>query len=351
VEIGVGLDRNLGFTLDEYRELARQAARLGYESIWTNSMRGRDSAQMCSHFWAASAEVVAGGLKTGISVVPATFWTVPSLASVAATTAEATGGRFTLGVGSGDIHDLAQRRLLGLNEASPLKLARDYLVTLRQLLAGQEVTYDGPTVQLERFKLEFNFPKTPVILGALGPKMLQLAGEAADGVGLNWCAAEQIAWSRTQLAEGARRAGRDPSEVKVVEYIRVSIDNDEAQCRRAYMQALFKYAIARPGVPKHLGYRGHFARMGFDDALNEIEERRDRGEPLEKLYDVMPSALGHHVGYFGPAAGAAAAFRRLARGLDVALVRVVPARPTLESAIAVMEACQPALVRAHPGPS
>ncbi|MGE3273391.1 MAG: LLM class flavin-dependent oxidoreductase [Chloroflexota bacterium] len=345
MEIGVGLDRNLGFTIGEYCELARVAARLGYESIWTNSMKGRESAQMCSQFWAASAEVVDGGLKTGISVVPATFWTVPSLSSAAATTADVTGGRFTLGVGSGDIHDLAQRRLLGLQEVSPLKLARDYLVTLRALLAGEEVTYDGPTVQLERYKLEFDFPKTPVILGALGPKMLQLAGEAADGVGLNWCAAEQIAWSRQQIAVGAARVGRDPSEVKVIEYIRVSVDEDEDACRRAFMRALFRYAIARPGVPKHLGYRGHFGRMGFDDALTELEERRDRGATLDELYDAMPVDLARHVGYFGPASGAATAFRRLAEGLDVAIVRVVLARPTLESAVAVMEACRPSLVR------
>ena len=346
MEIGVGLDRNLGFTVDEFRQLAREAARLGYASIWTNSMRGRESAQMCSQLWAASAEVVEGGLHTGISVVPATFWTVPSLASAAATTAEITGGRFTLGVGSGDIHDLAQRRLLGLQDASPLKLARDYLTSLRSILAGQPTTYDGPTVHLEQFKLEFGFPRTPVILGALGPKMLQLAGEAADGVGLNWCAAEQIAWSRAQIAEGAARVGRDPSEVKVIEYIRVSVDDDEDLCRRAYMKALFRYAIARPGVPKHLGYRGHFGRMGFDDALTELEERRDRGASLTELYDAMPTELAQHVGYFGPAAGAAKAFQRLSEGLDVALVRVVPARPTLESAVAVMEACRPALVQA-----
>ena len=100
------------------------------------------------------------------------------------------------------------------------------------------------------------------------------------------------------------------------------------------MRALFRYAIVRPGVPKHLGYRGHFGRMGFDEALSELEERRDRGATLEELYDAMPVELARQVGYFGPAAGAAAAFRRLSEGLDVALVRVVPARPTLESAIA-----------------
>ena len=346
MEIGIGLDRNLGFSVDQLRELARVAARLGFASIFINSMNGRESTQMCTQLWTASAEVVDGGLQTGISVVPATFWTVPSLASAAATTSEITGGRFTLGVGSGDIHDLAQRRLLGLQEVRPLALARDYLVTLRAILAGQEVTYDGPTVSLNRLKLEFSFPKTPVILGALGPRMLQLAGEAADGVGLNWCAPEQIAWSRERIAEGAARVGRDPREVKVIEYIRIRVDDDEDAARRAYMRALFRYAIARTGVPKHLGYRGHFGRMGFDDALSELEERRDRGASLEELYDAMPVDLARHVGSFGPAAGAAAAFKRLSEGLDVALVRVVLARPTLESAIAVLEACQPAKIAA-----
>jgi alkanesulfonate monooxygenase SsuD/methylene tetrahydromethanopterin reductase-like flavin-dependent oxidoreductase (luciferase family) len=345
VEIGVGLDRNLGFSVEQLRELSRVAARLGYASIWTNSMNGRESAQMCTQFWSASAELVDGGLQTGIAVVPATFWTVPSLASAAATTAEITGGRFTLGIGSGDVHDLAQRRLLGLAEARPLALARDYLVTLRALLADERVTYEGPTVKLDGLKLEFSMPKTPVILGALGPRMLQLAGEAADGAGLNWGTPEQVAWSRRQIAEGAARVGRDPREIRLIEYIRVTVDDDEDVARRAFMRALFRYAIARPGVPKQLGYRGHFGRMGFEQALSELEERRDRGAPLEELYDAMPVALARLVGYFGPASGAAATFRRLAAGLDVALVRVVPARPTLESAITVLEACQPSRTR------
>ena len=51
------------------------------------------------------------------------------------------------------------------------------------------------------------------------------------------------------------------------------------------------------------------------------------------------------VGYFGPAAGAAAAFRRLAAGLDVAIVRAAPSRPGLDAIRAVMRACRPELVR------
>jgi hypothetical protein len=101
------------------------------------------------------------------------------------------------------------------------------------------------------------------------------------------------------------------------------------------------YALAWPGTNKALGYRGHFGRMGFDEALTELEERRDRGASEDELIDAFPLDLARLVGYFGSASGAAAAFRHLAEGLDTAILRVVAARPGLESIAAVMEACQP----------
>ena len=63
----------------------------------------------------------------------------------------------------------------------------------------------------------------------------------------------------------------------MIEYIRICVDDDEDVARRAYTRALMGYALARPGVSKALGYRGHFGRMGFDEALTELEERRERG--------------------------------------------------------------------------
>jgi 5,10-methylenetetrahydromethanopterin reductase len=119
------------------------------------------------------------------------------------------------------------------------------------------------------------------------------------------------------------------------------VDDDVEAARRAYTKALMGYALARPGINKTMGYRGHFGRMGFDEALTELEDRRDRGASEDELVDAFPVDLARLVGYFGPASGAASAFRRLAEGLDTAIVRVVSARPGLESITAVMEACQP----------
>ncbi|MCC7372840.1 MAG: LLM class flavin-dependent oxidoreductase [Chloroflexi bacterium] len=342
MEIGVGLDMQLGLSWAQHRELSRHAAHLGYASIWTNAGNARDAMHVCAQWSVASAEVADGGLGTGISVIPAPLWSAPSLASCAATVGEVSGGRFTLGIGSGALHNPAYRQSLGLPDLKPIGTMRDYLVTVRGLLAGEAVEYEGKAISLHGFQLGINAPKVPVVLGALGPNMLKLAGEASDGAALNWCTPEQIAWSREIVAEGAQAAGRDPRAVAMVEYIRICVDEDEEAARRAFTRALMGYAMARPGVSKALGYRGHFGRMGFDEALTELEERRDRGASEAELIDAFPIELARLVGYFGPAAGAAAAFRRLAEGLDTAIVRVVASRPGDESSVrAVMEACQP----------
>ena len=300
VDIGVGLDSRLGLRHEELRDLAREAARLGYASVWTPSVTD-DPFRLCAEWWHAT------GLRTGISVMPLSVaGEPPALAKAAAAVAEFTGGRFILGVGSGARREVA--------------FVRARLAAVRAELAG----------------------RLPVYLGALGPRMLRLAGEGADGVALNWCAPEQVAWSRERVAEGAREAGRDPrAAIPVAEYIRVCVDEDEHAARAALSLALLAYALARPGIPRRFGYRAHFARMGFDAALTELEARRDRGASPEELADAFPVELLGRVGYAGPAAGASEAFRRLAAGLDVAIVRVVAARPGVEPALAAIRACAP----------
>jgi alkanesulfonate monooxygenase SsuD/methylene tetrahydromethanopterin reductase-like flavin-dependent oxidoreductase (luciferase family) len=233
------------------------------------------------------------------------------------------------------------QRAYGQPAYPPIALMRDYLTTIRRLLAGERVDHAGPTVTLRGVQLGFRPPHVPVYLGALGPQMLRLAGEVADGACLNWCTPEQIAWSRRRIAEGTKRAGRDAAGVRVVEYIRICVDEDADAARRAFARAVLGYALARPGASKEQGYRAHFARMGFDAALSELEARREQGASEAELADAFPAELLLRVGYFGAASGASAAFRRLAEGLDVAIVRVVPVRPGPEAALAAMRACQP----------
>jgi alkanesulfonate monooxygenase SsuD/methylene tetrahydromethanopterin reductase-like flavin-dependent oxidoreductase (luciferase family) len=349
MDIGIGLDATLNLSFADQAELSQEAARSGYTSIWTPEGAGQDSFQLCSQRWAASCQVTPAGLTTGIGVSPVLYRTPVAFAMSGGTVSQLTGGRFIMGIGAGGAYRPRTRQSLGLPRLSTLALMRDYLVTVRQLVAGAEVNYQGEVVTLQGIKLAINpAPRTPVYLGALGPEMLRLAGELADGVCLNWCSPEQIAWSRERIAEGAARSNRDPRSVRVVQYIRVCVDPDVEVARRAYARSTMGYALGQR-VPtereRQLGYRAHFERMGYSAALAELDQMRQQGAAPDEVADAFPPELLKQVGYYGPPEGAAAAFRRLAEGLDVAIVRVVAARPGMASVRAVLQACRPELVQ------
>jgi alkanesulfonate monooxygenase SsuD/methylene tetrahydromethanopterin reductase-like flavin-dependent oxidoreductase (luciferase family) len=268
---------------------------------------------------------------TGISVVPVPMWTAPTLATQAATVSELSGGRFVLGVGPSFITDPGARRMYGVAAVPPLALMRDWVTVLKRLFAGEKVEHDSASMSLHGVSLAFRDPQhVPVYLAAMGPRMLRLAGELADGAMPNWASPEQLAWCREHIDAGARRAGRDPTQVALAQYIRVCIDKDVAAARHAYAENLLGYALARPGVDKSLGYRAHFGRMGFDGVLSELEARRDAGTPMHELADRLPDDLLYRVGYFGAPSGAPAEFRRLMQGLDEAIVRVITTRPDID---------------------
>jgi alkanesulfonate monooxygenase SsuD/methylene tetrahydromethanopterin reductase-like flavin-dependent oxidoreductase (luciferase family) len=182
-----------------------------------------------------------------------------------------------------------------------------------------------------------------VYLAALGPQMLRLAGETADGVLLNWATPQRIAASRPAVDAGAARAGRAAGSVPLTMYIRVCVDDDVAAARQALGAQVLGYAMGQPGIPETAGYRGLFTQMGFGAQLSELEQRRAQGARLPELVAAAPDEMLQAVGYFGPAATAPAAFQRLSAGLDEAIVRIITARPGLAPVIEAMEALAPPL--------
>jgi alkanesulfonate monooxygenase SsuD/methylene tetrahydromethanopterin reductase-like flavin-dependent oxidoreductase (luciferase family) len=347
--IGVGLDARLGLPFDQLRAAAREAERLGFESLWTPAGGVPDSFHICAA-WSQDTS-----LRTGISVVPAArMWTPPGLAAQAATVAQLSGGRFVLGVGTGG-YGPGFWSSVGLPDR-PIAVMRTYVTEVRALLAGQPVTAGpaaakaaaGPgTLGWPRsFSLGLeNPPPAPVYLAALGPQMLRLAGETADGALLNWATPERIAVSRLAIDAGAARAGRDPGSIPMTMYIRVCVDDDEAAARQAFGAQVLGYAMGRADIPASAGYRGLFTQMGFGAELTELEQRRDRGATMPDLVAAAPDEMLRAVGYYGPAGPAPAALARLSHGLDEAIVRVITARAGLEPVIDAMTALTPALIR------
>ena len=340
MRIGAGLDGRLGLRFAELRQAGQEAARLGFESLWTPAGGVPDAFHVCSA-WAQDSPV-----RTGISVVPAArLWGPLALAAQAATVGEISGGRFILGIGTGG-YGPGFWASVGLPDR-PIAVMRDYLTVVRGLLAGETVTYTGPALRVQGASLGApGLPRVPVHLGALGPQMVRLAGELADGALLNWATPDRIALSRRLVAEGAARAGRDPGEVALTMYIRVCVDDDVDAARQALGRQVLGYAMARPGTPLSSGYRGLFAEMGFGDVLAGLELRQRGGEHIDALVAAAPDEMLTAVGYFGPAHGAAEAYARLSQGLDESVVRILTARPGLEPVVAAMEALTPARIRA-----
>jgi alkanesulfonate monooxygenase SsuD/methylene tetrahydromethanopterin reductase-like flavin-dependent oxidoreductase (luciferase family) len=333
VLIGAGLDARLKLPFDELREAGRIAQTLGFESLWTPAGGVPDAFHVCSA-WLQDT-----GLRTGTSVVGAARgWTPLTLALQTATLAQLYDGKFILGLGTGGTGPAFFAANGYPNR--PIAVMRDFAVTVKALLAGETVTYEGRGLSVGPTSIGVtDLSSAPVYLAALGPQMLRLTGEVADGALLNWASAERIAVSREFVAEGAAKAGRSASDITISMYIRVCIDEDIAAARRAFGMQAVSYAMTG-------GYRALFAQMGFDDVLVDLEARRNAGEPMTSIVDAAPDEMLNAVGYYGAAAGAAAAYSRLSQGLDETVVRVITARPGLDAVSATLEALTPTRIRA-----
>src|ERR1700761_1247386 len=136
--IGVGLDARLGLPFGQLRAAAREAERLGFESLWTPAGGVPDSFHVCAA-WSQDTT-----LRTGISVVPAArVWTPPGLAAQAATLAQRSGGRFVLGLGTCG-YGPGFWASTGLPNR-PIAVMREYVTAVRGLLRGEQVTA-GPVI-------------------------------------------------------------------------------------------------------------------------------------------------------------------------------------------------------------
>jgi alkanesulfonate monooxygenase SsuD/methylene tetrahydromethanopterin reductase-like flavin-dependent oxidoreductase (luciferase family) len=183
-------------------DLAALADRLGYHSVWVPEGRGRELDSMLGAMAQATVRI---GLASGILPL---YSRPPALVAMAAATlADLSGGRFVLGIGAG--HPAIIEQGYGVSFREPLLAAREFVAIVRTALAGERVSMRGRVFEVDAFQLEAkpDHP-VPIYLAALGPAMLRMAGEVADGVILNWTSPEHIPWAVARVREGAARAGR-----------------------------------------------------------------------------------------------------------------------------------------------
>lgn len=165
-------------------------------------------------------------IQLGISVTTPYVRSAPLLASSAATLDQFCNGRLILGMGRSSGTMLGQ---IGIADRKPFATMREYTEAMRLLWRGGEMSYGGKVVEIDRIVpdvLPVN-SSVPIVIGAIGPQMLELAGEIADGVVLTgFSPPAYVKWAVGHVAQGAKRAGRDPSEVEIIVMVATRITDD-----------------------------------------------------------------------------------------------------------------------------
>ncbi|HET9648143.1 MAG TPA: LLM class flavin-dependent oxidoreductase [Microlunatus sp.] len=159
---------------EHLRELAVAAEESGLDELWV----WEDCFKQSGPASAAAALAWTKRLRVGIGLMPTPLRNVALTAMEIATLERLFPGRLTPGVGHGVQEWMAQ---VGARAGSPLTLLREYVIALRRLLAGEEVTVEGRYVRLDRVQLDWA-PSTPpsIAIGADGPRSLAVAGELGD---------------------------------------------------------------------------------------------------------------------------------------------------------------------------
>lgn len=273
----------LGFTFASLMPLgpelavdtARQAAELGYRSFWTAETTGPEAFSVL-----AAAGAAAPGLDLGTGVLALQLRT-PMVAAMGAATLQALHPEADVLLGIGISSPVVTSRWHGVEYGErPLAHVREYVALVRACLSGEKVDFDGDFYRVGGFRLGMRLgDKRPkIVVGALNPAMLRLAGEVADGVLLNYLPASHVPWSVEQV-----RAGGD---AEVYAYVHAGV-GDRAEGLDKARRDLFSYAVVD-------AYAANFRRAGFGDEVDEIRERHaagDRDGALAAVSDRMCDAI------------------------------------------------------------
>lgn len=224
-------------TLEESVGRVRLAESLGYESVWTYQLPNTREAPVVLAAYAAATERV----KFGTSVLPIYTRHPTAMVQMAATLDELSGGRFILGIGVS--HRVTVEGMWGLHLERPVEAMREYIAIVRTSLRD-----GGCNIEGEFFTARWSYsgPRRadlPVMISALNPRMLELAGELADGVVLYMCPPAYIKDEVIPaVRRGRERAGRTMDGFEVAAAIDACVTDDRSAALETYKSTLDRYA-------------------------------------------------------------------------------------------------------------
>ncbi len=264
--------------------LASAAEAAGFDSLHTVEA-GR------SAFVTAAAVIAATERATVGTYIVNAYAREPWLTGIAARDlAELSGGRFVLGVGTGNPH--FNDWYLGIDSSRPVAKMRDYLRIVRRVVtarAGEAVRYDGDVHRIRwRASWEPAQPSLPVYLSASGPNMVRLAGQEADGVAVGVMSSTDFLRRivRPAARAAAEDVGRDAGELAFPVGAQLSVNADEELARRATRASIC--GLFHP-VP-HPYYDSQLRQLGYGDFADAAARLMPEGRTREAM-ELVPDEV------------------------------------------------------------
>ncbi|MCK6628782.1 MAG: LLM class flavin-dependent oxidoreductase [Anaerolineae bacterium] len=304
---------NNDLLLSEYVTLAQVAELHGFDQFWvSNDLFLRSAPVILSSVVAATQTI-----EIGTCILNPYTLHPSEIAMLAATLDELSGCRFNLGLAAGAADFL---KWVDLAHVHPLVAMRETITAIRGLLAGERAEINGQFLRWSgEAYLRFPAPRvTPIYLGAMGPGMLRLAGELADGVLPLLFPPEHYFGVKPYLDEGRQTRSPALPSLDTPACIWVSLADDRATARRALAEKVAYYGhTLSPLILQRLGLTRHdFAPLeraimveaDLEQAIGLVDDRMLQigvvGNPQDLIARLQPlvEAGVDHLS-FGPPLG------------------------------------------------
>lgn len=266
-------------------EYAKYAEAKGFDAVWqADSRLVRDAIVPMSAFAAVTSHI-----KIGSGVVDCWTRNPARLAATFSTLDDLAPGRVILGIGAW-WDPLATK--VGITRDKPLRAMREIITAVRALLHNENVTMHGTFVHLDGVELDYVYQErrakdVPIYLGATGMQMMELAGEIADGVVLNYLVSPEYNKTAIEaLARGAEKAGRNWEDIDRPQLVVCSVHED----RKIALD------MARLMVTQYLGQQPHIMKasgvpQSLLDKVGEVLTWPATHEQVEAASRLVPDEI------------------------------------------------------------
>jgi len=318
-------------------ELAREAERVGVDSVWVPEFWAYDAFTPLAAIAARTERV---RLATGIAQLGAR--TPAMLAMSAMSMQHISGGRFILGIGTSGPQVMEGWHGVGFSR--PVRRTRETIEIIRAVTAGERLTYSGEVYTLPlpggegaaiRSRAEPAF--VPIYIAALGPANLALTGELADGWVGNSFLVESSRVFFGPLAAAAERAGRSLADLDLVVAVSAELTEDsEAEVEAAGRRHAAGYAFTFGAMGSRASnfYNNAFARQGFGDDVAQVQRLWAAGD-REGAAAHVPIEIGLGTNLIGPPDAVRERLRAY-RDCGVTTLRVSPVAADLRESVEVL---------------